>query len=34
MSAHLIEGIILGLILITGFIISQVIQHRRRKNRP
>jgi hypothetical protein len=32
MHAHAIEGLILGGVLICGFIISQVIQYRRRRN--
>ena len=30
MDAKALEGVIVGLVLITGFVISQVIQYRRR----
>jgi hypothetical protein len=33
MHTHLIEGVVLGVVLIAGFITSQVIQHRRRNRR-
>jgi hypothetical protein len=33
MNIHTIEGLMLGAVLITGFIISQILQARRRHNR-
>jgi hypothetical protein len=33
MNMHMIEGLLLAVILIGGFITSQVIQHRRKSSR-
>jgi len=33
MHVHTLQGLLLSIILITGFIISQVIQRRRRNRR-
>jgi uncharacterized membrane protein len=33
MHAHTIEGVIIGAVLITGFIISQFLQHRHKRGR-
>jgi hypothetical protein len=33
MSTHTIEGVILGAVLIIGFIVSQILQARRRRDR-
>jgi hypothetical protein len=33
MNIHTIEGVIVGAVLITGFIISQILQARRRHDR-
>jgi hypothetical protein len=33
MNVHTLEGLILGLLLIAGFITSQIIQHRRKSSR-
>lgn len=33
MHAHTIEGLILAVVLISGFITSQIVQHRRKSSR-